>query len=321
VDAGADGDSYVCTLLAVGELHDDGKEGGFYHIGQLGRNDNAATATAAAGDGATTKISRKKAYQLLAHALALESTANQALIAYEYPAAALEAISTPSAKGEFAARDDDGNELVDEFVNAKMESRMIQAMREENFEQLMELDVLVGKGLEAYKDFIENPPRKENASQLSSVKSTRDEQDAKIMAILEGQAAEEDAARTAEFDRKKAVVVKGIAQEWSIKEYSLRMLAGDLDDSITEKEFMISVNEEALAQADETFDRINSEEYQEEQYLKARAKVEQDSANKLFYDGMPSLLRKKREKMVENVKKQYMDLLSEEDLESIILNE
>jgi hypothetical protein len=32
-------------------------------------------------------------------------------------------------------------------------------------------------------------------------------------------------------------------------------------------------------------------------------------------------LRKKREKMVEKVKKQYMDLLSEEELEAIILSE
>jgi hypothetical protein len=43
--------------------------------------------------------------------------------------------------------------------------------------------------------------------------------------------------------------------------------------------------------------------------------------NKLFWNGMDPLLRKKREKMVEKVKKQYMDLLSEEELEAIILGE
>jgi hypothetical protein len=41
--------------------------------------------------------------------------------------------------------------------------------------------------------------------------------------------------------------------------------------------------------------------------------------DKLFWEGMPPLIRKKREKMVEKVKKQYMDLLSEEELEKIIL--
>lgn len=315
VDASADGDSFKCTLLAVGELSDDGKEGGFYHVGQLGSTDDTAAITV---DGVPT-ISRKKAYQLLAHALSLDCTANQALVAYEYPAAALQAIATPCADGEFVARDDDGNELVDAFVDVKMTSRMIQAMREELFTQLMELDLLVGKGLSSYKEYLENPPNKENAFSPSSAKSKRDEADEKIMAMLEVESAKTEAAEKALAEKRKAVQVEGIAKEWAIKEYSLRMLGGDLDDSVTEKEFMESVHDEALIEADKTFDRIHSEEYIKEQEQMERAKM--DTGNKLFYDGMPSLLRKKREKMVEKVKKQYMDLLSEEDLESIILNE
>ena len=49
-------------------------------------------------------------YQLLGHALALESTANQALTAYSYSQAGIEAAAAPYAEGEFTARDEDGNE-------------------------------------------------------------------------------------------------------------------------------------------------------------------------------------------------------------------
>jgi len=318
-EASSDGESFKCTLLAVGELSDSGKEGGFYHVGQLGSED---AAVAAATMDAVPKISRKKAYQLLAHALALDCTSNQALIAYDYTSAAITAVATPYAEGEFVARDDDGNELVDEYVNVKMESRMIQAMREELFTQLMEFDVLVGKGLTSYKEYLENPPNKENAFSASASnvsKTKRDEEDERIMAMLDEEMAKTEAIKKDLADKAKAVEVEGIAKEWAIKEYSLRMLGGDLDDSVTENEFLISIQGEALVEADKTFERIHSVEYIKEQERVEKAKM--DTGNKLFWDGMPTLLRKKREKMVEKVKKQYMDLLSEADLESIILNE
>jgi hypothetical protein len=77
----------------------------------------------------------------------LDSTANRALAACEYSATIVEAIGAPYAEGESAVRDDDGNEVVDEFQDIKMESRVIQAMQETGFTQVMELDVLVDKGL------------------------------------------------------------------------------------------------------------------------------------------------------------------------------
>ncbi|KAL7534148.1 hypothetical protein ACHAXR_005660 [Thalassiosira sp. AJA248-18] len=307
VEASANGEAFKCTLLTVGELYEGENTGGFYRVGKL----EATTAT-------PTKLSTKKAYQMLAHTLALDCTANQALVAYEYPPAAIEAIASPYAEGEFALRDDDGEEIVDEFKDIKMESRVLQAMREVGFTPVMELDVLVGKGLAGYKEYEANPPNKENAFSKAG-SSIRDKVDEEILAKLDKEIAENEARKKVEAEKQKAIEVEGIAKEWAIKEYSLRMLVGDLDDSVTEKDFMVSVMDEALAEADATYDRIHSEEY-----IKQQERIEKDKVgveNKLFWDGMDPLMRKKREKMVEKVKEQYMDLLSEEDLERIILSE
>lgn len=309
--ASADGDAFKCTLLSVGEIYDDGKEGGFYHIAEVG--EESAMITPAT----PPRLTRKKAYQLVAHAMSLDSTANKALAAYEYHATALGAIAAPYSEGEFVLRDEEGEEMDDKFHDVKMEGRMIQGMREMGFTQVMELDVLVDKGLPGFKKYIENPPNKENA--FAQRKSARDEEDERLMAILDADIAKSQAEKQAEAEKQKTIDIEGIAKEWAIKEYSLRMLGGDLDDAVTENEFMVSAWGEALAEAERTYARINSEEYIKEQERLEKSKA--NTENKLFWDGMPPVLRKKREKMVEKVKKQYMDLLSEEDLERIILNE
>ena len=262
-------------------------------------------------------LPRKGAYRLLAHALALESTAGQALTAYEYPPSDVEAIASPYSNGDFVARDEDGKEVEDEFLDVKMESRMIRAMRETGFTQLMELDVLVDKGLQAYKEYVANPPKGKASAPRG--RTARDEEDEKIMAILEEQSAKSEARKEAEAKKEKDIEVEGIAKEWAVKEYSLRMLGGDLDESVMEEDFVESTRGEALAEGEKTYERIRSREYIREQELLEKSRVNVE--NKLFWEGMPPLLRKKREKMVEKVTLQYMDLLSEEDLESIILNE
>ena len=139
------------------------------------------------------------------------------------------------------------------------------------------------------------------------------------MAMLDAEIAKSDAAKKAKAEEEKRIEVEGIAKEWAIKEYTLRMLGGDLDSSVSEKDFMISAWDEALREAEKTYELIHSEGYIKEREMLDKAKA--GSENKLFWDGMPPTLRKKREKMVENVKRQYMDLLSEEGLERIILNE
>jgi hypothetical protein len=155
---GDNGSNFKATLLSVGKLYDGGNEGGFYHIGPLATGTTGTTAalstastTATPATTPSKQLSRKKAYQLLAHALALDSTAQHAYVAYEYStsdAAMMEAIASPVAEGDFALRDEEGKELVDEYKDVKMTCRMIQAMREVGFTQVMELDVLVGKGIE-----------------------------------------------------------------------------------------------------------------------------------------------------------------------------
>ncbi|KAL9190412.1 hypothetical protein ACHAXT_007623 [Thalassiosira profunda] len=308
VAASVGGEAFQPTLLSVGALDDEYSET-FSHVGKLGE-DNIPS-------GAMPSISKKRAYQLVAHALAIESTAGEALAAYDYPAPTVEMAMMPEAKGEFAKRDDDGKELEDKMADVKLEGRMVRAMRETGFTQVMELDVLIEKGLEGFKAYIADPPNKENA--FTKAKSARDEEDEKIMAILEEETAKSDARKKAEAEEARKIEVEGIAKEWAIKEYSLRMLGGDLDQSMSEKDFMVATWDEALAEANKTYDRIHSEEYlrQVEKADKARVGVE----NKLFWDGMPPALRKKREVMVEKVKKQYMDLLSEAELEQIILSE
>jgi len=306
------GDAFKCTLLSVGEIYDGGKEGGFYHVGPVGEESPMVTPES------PPKLTRKKAYQLAAHALALDCTVGKALTAYEYPLSAMQAVATPYLEGELAIRDDDGEEVVDEMKDVKMEGRVIQAVREAGFTQVMELDVLVGKGLEAYKEYIANPPVPRETS-WSEKKTARDEEDKRILALLEAETAKSEAKKKAEAEEARRIEVEGIANEWAIKEYTLRMLGGDLDDSVSEKDFVISSREEALAEAERTYERIRSDEYIKEKKKEEKAKA--GSENKLFWDGMPPTLRKKREVMVEKVKRQYMDLLSEEDLERIILSE
>lgn len=135
------GDNFQCTLVAVGELFAGGKEGGLYHVGKLAD----ATVVNPASSG---RMPSNEVYQLLGHALALESTTGQALTAYSYSQAAVEAVASPYAEGEFTARDDDGNEIVDEMKDVKMYGRLLQGLREIGFTRTAELDVLVEKGLE-----------------------------------------------------------------------------------------------------------------------------------------------------------------------------
>ena len=145
----------------------------------------------------------------------------------------------------------------------------------------------------------------------------RNEQDKKIMAQLEEQSVKRHAKDDAKKARQRVINIKGIAEEWATKEYTLRVLNGDIDDSMSEKDFLISVWEQALVEGTKAYDFINSKEHELEKERKRKALV--DVEDRLFWDGMPPLMRRKRESMVERVKKQYMDLLSEEELERIIL--
>lgn len=137
------------------------------------------------------------------------------------------------------------------------------------------------------------------------------------MKMLQEESAKKQSMTSEQTEKEKQIAIEGIAKEWAIKEYTLRMLNGVIDDSLSEKDFLVSVWEEALSEGRKTYELINSKEYSREQ--ENRQKSMAGIEDKLFWEGMPPLIRKKREKMVEKVKKQYMDLLSEEELEKIIL--
>ena len=139
------------------------------------------------------------------------------------------------------------------------------------------------------------------------------------MAMLEEESAKEQAIADEKAAAQKKIDIEGIAKEWATKEYTLRMLNGDIDDSMSEKDFLISVWDEAMTEGEKAWERVNSEEWREAQKRKRKAQMEVDQ--KLFWPGMPEDMRRKREKMVERVKKQYMDLLSEEELEKIVLSD
>lgn len=162
-----------------------------------------------------------------------------------------------------------------------------------------------------------NPPKREDSFTVARAK--RDEEDERIMALLDAEIAKDEAKKKAEEEAIKQGEIEVIAQQWAIKEYSLRSIGGDVDPSVTEMDFIKSVWDQALVEAENTYDYINSSEYKKK--LEKTAKNSLGYENKLFWNGMDPLLRKKREKMVEKVKQQYMDLLSEEELEAIILSE
>ena len=170
---------------------------------------------------------------------------------------------------------------------------------------------------QSYKEYIENPPNRKNAFTPAS-KSARDEADEKIMAQLEKESAERQAKQDVIDAEKKKTDIEGIAKEWVTREYTLRMLNGDIDDTVSEKDFMLSVWDEALIEGAKAYEYIRSDEYIRQRERQSKTASVED---KLFWDGMPDDMRLMREKMIEKVKKQYMDLLSEEELEKIILSE
>ncbi|KAL3807794.1 hypothetical protein ACHAXA_009981 [Cyclostephanos tholiformis] len=328
VEMSDSGNAFRCTMLAVDGMYEGSDGGGYYHLEPLfldhpSSSSNALLTSSMLSSSSSRRLSAKLAYRLLAHSLALDCTSGKALAAYEYAPEEVESLLTPCAEGEFAMRDDTtGEEVPDVHGDVKLAGRVIQAMREAGFTPVMEMDILVGRGLAAYKEYLANPPDKENAFGssgygLAGSKSARDEQDEKIMAMLEEESAKRRAIEEAKAAEKRKIDIEGIAKEWATKEYTLRMLNGDIDDSLSEKDFLVSVWDQALAEGAKAYDFINSEVYELEKKRKKEALV--DVEDRLFWDGMPPLMRKKREKMVERVKKQYMDLLSEEELERIIL--
>ncbi|KAL7514860.1 hypothetical protein ACHAWX_000799 [Stephanocyclus meneghinianus] len=143
-------DKFQSTLLAVGQLYDQGTEGKFYRIGKfMGGESSIETSNA---DANAPRMFRDDAYLTLANLLALECSSNKALGAYEYSAASMETVLSPIDEtqkkvlkdGEFVPKDVPDE---DEWKAVKYANRMVRGMREMGFSRLAELDVLLSKGV------------------------------------------------------------------------------------------------------------------------------------------------------------------------------
>lgn len=157
VASGSSTNNFAATLLTMDEIYvaqgdTMQRETGYYHIDPITFDTSSSSPTAANTATTTTppvrKMSTRNAYRILGHALALDCTAQKALSVYEYTPTEVECLSSPMAVGEYALRDEiTGNELPDDLGDVKMNGRLIQAMREVGFTPVMELDVLVDKGI------------------------------------------------------------------------------------------------------------------------------------------------------------------------------
>jgi hypothetical protein len=147
------GNAFRCNMLAVDGMYEGSDGGGYYHLEPLfldhpSSSSNALLTSSMLSSSSSRRLSAKLAYRLLAHSLALDCTSGKALAAYEYAPEEVESLLTPCAEGEFAMRDDTtGEEVPDVHGDVKLAGRVIQAMREAGFTPVMEMDILVGRGL------------------------------------------------------------------------------------------------------------------------------------------------------------------------------
>lgn len=170
--------NFAATLLAMDEIYvaqgdTMQRETGYYHIDPI--IFDSSTSSSSSSTTATTTIppppppvrrmSARNAYRILGHALALDCTVQKALSVYEYNPTEVECLTAPMAMVEFALRDEvTGDEIPDVYADVKMNGRMIQAMREVGFTPVMELDVLVDKGIavssiyNVYVQYVPPPP-------------------------------------------------------------------------------------------------------------------------------------------------------------------
>lgn len=155
-------------------------------------------------------------------------------------------------------------------------------------------------------------------SPFAQIVSERDAKDKEIMAMLEAESKKNEEVALAREEASKQRDIEQIAQEWAIKEYSLKMIGGDLDRSTSEKEYVKSVWDTAMVEAKKTYERVTSAEYAKEM---ARKEVAYKRTDELFWEGMDETEKKKRQVMLERIKKQYMGMISEEDMARLVMEE
>lgn len=341
------GGSFKSTLLAVGELYDEGPAGKFYHIGPFMGDDKSSIEFTNA-DAATPKMLRSEAYLTLANLLSLDATSNKALGAYEYSPDSIKVIhqSIEDRKKMF---NQETKEIVDapqndEWKTVKYSNRIVRAMRETGFSRLAELDVLLEKGVavskcvaviilcdyqylmftfnvscpQAYLAFLEAPPKKWNAP--VEEKSKWDRIDDDIMAKLTKDSEETEARREMEAEEKKMIEIRTMANDWATQQYELKLVDGSIVEDMNSKaNFFKEVWPQAMEQGEKLYAYVNSSVYKEK--MKERTKPREQRSD-YFWEGMDPKEKKRREKILEKVTEQYLEAYAAgEDVDVFQLSE
>ncbi|KAL3783628.1 hypothetical protein ACHAWO_001246 [Cyclotella atomus] len=300
------GGNFKPTLLAVGELYEEGPAGKFYHIGTFMGDDKSSIEFTNA-DAVAPKMLRSEAYLTLANLLALDVTSNKALGAYEYSPESIKTIHE-SIEDRKKILNQETKEIVDapqndEWKAVKYANRIVRAMRETGFSRLAELDVLLDKGVDAYLDFLEAPPKKRKTD--GEDQSKWDKVDADIMAKLAKDTAEIEARREEEAEMKKKIAIKDMAYDWATQEYEMELVNGSItEDKYSKAEFFKKIWPRAMAEGEKLYKYVNTSTYKEK--MKQRAKPREQKSD-YFWKGMDPKEKKLREKILKRVTDQYLE--------------
>jgi len=172
------------------------------------------------------------------------------------------------------------------------ETKLIGGLREGGYSRPQELDHMITKGPEVYKEACENYTTRTPTQSPFDEWVLEQEK-------LEGESAEERRAKAAaETEAKKKEEIDDIAKEWAKREYFRQSMAGDMP--YTEEEYRKSVWERALFEGD----------------LKYRMVRGQDTDERKELADFKSNQKKKKEVMLERAKASLQDLLDEDDLQN-----
>ena len=95
-------------------------------------------------------------------------------------------------------------------------------------------------------------------------KIKQEKEDKRTMAVIDTNNTKDKATTEAKLHKNKEVEVTDIAQDWVIKEFTLRLLSGAMDNYMTEVKFVASSGEEILADAEVTCTCIKLPKYLKE---------------------------------------------------------
>lgn len=240
------------TVVAVGEINEQPEGNMPYIIADYGTADGAIPSN-------STVFSRDESLRLVTECLGLESGINKALTFYE---------------------------SID--VNAT-ETKLVKGLREAGYTRPQEIDHMIAKGAEAYRQAIEDYKTKvpEKTAEDDWLEMKKKE--------LEEKAEERKERIKKEYEEKKQNEIEDIAREWAKREYFRKSMSGDMPYS--EDEYIKSVWERALFEGDLKYRMLRGQSTDERKELANFKKTQE----------------KKKAAMLERAKASLQELLDEDD--------